>query len=81
MQTNFFSRVKDPKANSGSGNEEFHSLGFNAAKSFHMYGFKWTNSKIEWYVDGKKIRTVFKKQADLPSPDYSPMRVVANVRT
>lgn len=81
MQTNFFSRFKDPKANSGSGNEDLHSLGFNAAESYHMYGFKWIDGKIEWFVDGKKIRTVFAGQSDLPSPGYSPVRVVANVRT
>lgn len=79
LQSNYFSRYFDPSANSASGNEQWHKLDFDASSSFHMYTFKWTSSAIEWFVDGKKIRTAWGSKTRIPSPDYSPMRVVANV--
>lgn len=78
VQTNYFSRIKDPHANSGSGVERWHDLGFDAAANFHAYGYRWTHDAIEWYADGKLIRTARASESRIPSPDYSPMRIVAN---
>lgn len=79
FQSNFFSRVKDPHANSGSGAEQMHSLPFDAADSFHAYGIKWTNGYIQWYVDGQIVRHVSAAEAHIPSPQYSTMRILANI--
>lgn len=39
VQTNFFSRLYDPDANSGSGNEQQHDLGFDATQTWAAYSF------------------------------------------
>jgi endo-1,3-1,4-beta-glycanase ExoK len=78
IQTNFFSRWKDPGANSASGNEVLHHLGFNANDLFAAYAFKWTHSYIAWYVNGRPIRIVWSHERQLPSPSYSTMRIAAN---
>lgn len=79
MQSNYFSRPKVAGANSGSGNEVLHDLGFDASKQFAAYSFRWSHGKIEWFVNGKSIRTEHWK-ADKPTPlqSYSTMRVVFN---
>jgi len=41
-----------------SRNEKLVDLGFDAADSFHRYGFKWTSTGIEWFVDGQRIYSV-----------------------
>lgn len=79
FQTNFFSRVKDPYANSGSGVEVMHQLPFDAADNYHAYGIKWTNEYIEWYVDGQQYRSVSATEYHIPSPRYSTMRILANI--
>jgi len=48
VQFNFFTN-DDAYA---SRNEYVYDLGFNASADFHVYGFKWTATGIEWYVDG-----------------------------
>jgi beta-glucanase (GH16 family) len=42
-----------------SRNEILLDLGFDPTAEFHRYGFKWTASKIEWYIDGKRVYTAF----------------------
>lgn len=79
VQTNFFSRRKGQNSNSASRNEQMCDLGFDAADSLDAYGFKWTDNGIEWFVDGRKIRTAEAKKAHLSSPYYSSLRIVANV--
>lgn len=79
MQTNFYNRHKDAWANSGTGVEQWHDLGFDAAQAFHQYGFRWSRDEIVWTVDGREIRKVKKEEAYIPNPDYSPQRIAANV--
>jgi endo-1,3-1,4-beta-glycanase ExoK len=79
VQTNYFSRYFNPAANSGSGVERWHDLGFDAAQGYHVYGFKWTSGAIEWFADGNSIRTAAASETRIPSPDYSPMRICANI--
>lgn len=78
FQSNFFSRYFDKNANSGSGNEGWHDLDFDTAAGFHKYSFKWTTSGIVWWVDGVQVRNVWGGNG-VPSPNYSPMRVVGNI--
>lgn len=79
MQSNFFNRWKDRSANSGSGNEVMHDLGFNAFERYAAYEFKWTYSHCAWYVNGRPIRIEWAHEKNLPSPDYSTMRIAANI--
>ena len=38
-----------------SRNEYLLNLGFDPTAKFHRYGFKWTASRIEWYIDGRLV--------------------------
>lgn len=78
FQSNYFSRYFDKNANSGSGNEGWHPLDFDTAAGYHTYTFKWTTSGITWWADGAQVRHVGGGNG-VPSPNYSPMRVVGNV--
>jgi endo-1,3-1,4-beta-glycanase ExoK len=78
MQTNFFSRWKDPYANSASGHEMLHDLGFDATQVYAAYEFKWTRSYVAWFVNGRPVRVVWAHEVDLPSPDYTTLRIAAN---
>jgi endo-1,3-1,4-beta-glycanase ExoK len=79
FQSNYFSRYFNPNANSGSGNELWHTLDFDASQRFHMYSFKWTAKGIQWFVDGRHVRSALADQTRIPSPGYSPMRIVTNI--
>lgn len=35
-----------------------------STNNWHTYGFNWTASKIEWYIDGVKVRTYTASNAD-----------------
>ena len=39
----------------GSHNEYVVQLGFDASLAPHNYGFRWTPTGIEWYVDGNRV--------------------------
>lgn len=78
LQTNYFSRWKDPNANSGSGHEVFHELDFDTTQNFNLYTFRWNKRGIDWYVNGKHIRKV-RANHGVPNPMVSPLRIVANV--
>lgn len=80
VQTNYFSRPKIAGANSGSGNEELHDLGFDAAKEFAAYSFKWTHGNIDWFVNGRRIRSAYwQSSRPVPLQSYSTVRFVANI--
>ena len=46
------------------------NLGFDASQSFHNYGFKWTSTGIQWYVDGALVYAVSDSASD-PTPKTS----------
>jgi beta-glucanase (GH16 family) len=50
-----------------SRNEMLLGLGFDPRTTFHRYGFKWTASQIEWYVDGRLVYTAFHSTSN-PTP-------------
>jgi len=50
-----------------SRNEVLLDLGFDPAAAFHRYGFKWTATGIEWFVDGNLVYTAF-DTASNPTP-------------
>ncbi len=58
VQFNFFTNDDE----FASHNESVYGLGFDASGGFHVYGFKWTATGIEWYVDGELVYSV----ADTP---------------
>jgi beta-glucanase (GH16 family) len=41
-----------------SRNEMLLTLGFDPKAAYHRYGFKWTATGIEWYVDGNLVYSV-----------------------
>ena len=51
VQFNFF-------VNGVGGNEYMYDLGFDASEEFHTYGYRWTETSIIWYVDGKPVYKV-----------------------
>jgi len=53
-----------------SRNEYLMQLGFDATAAFHAYGFKWTSTGIDWYVDGKLVYSVFDTTGN-PTPKAS----------
>lgn len=58
----------------GVGNHEYvYDLGFDAATSFHTYGFEWQPDYITWYVDGCAVYTATE---NIPS---NPGKIMMNV--
>ena len=53
--------------NDRQGHEYLANLGFDAAAAFHTYAFKWTESGIQWYVDGHLLHSVTSTAGD-PTP-------------
>lgn len=39
-----------------------HDLGFDASEGFHTYGFKYDDNSIKFFVNGKRIRTIWTKE-------------------
>lgn len=69
MQTNFFTAKK-------GAHEKWLWLPFRAEERMHNYGFKWTQFKIEWYVDGQLNYTVWDKPDDpIPKLWQGPLRI------
>jgi hypothetical protein len=58
VQLNFWTNDDDYTSH----NEYMHALGFDASQAFHNYGFKWTSTGIDFYVDGSVVHSV----SDLP---------------
>jgi endo-1,3-1,4-beta-glycanase ExoK len=79
MQSNFFHTMSNREANSASGNEKLHKLGFDAADDFNAFTFKWDSKSIKWYANGRCVRTVNAKDTYIPTPSLSTMRIAANI--
>ena len=63
MQPNFWTN-DDAHA---SRNETLLNLGFVPSEELHRCGFKWTASKIEWYIDGGLVHAAFDSSPN-PTP-------------
>lgn len=64
-------RPREPWVNSENPNEygyvatvlhpgntaRYIKMAFNPSKDFHTYGILWLPNKVEWYIDGKLVRT------------------------
>jgi beta-glucanase (GH16 family) len=73
MQINFWT-------NGIGGHEAVVDLGFNAAQNLHHYGFKWTASGIEWYVDKVLVHAVQDSAAaPIPKAAESLQKIMMNV--
>lgn len=81
VQTNFFSRLYDPDANSGSGNEQQHDLGFDATQTWAAYSFRWRKNRIDWWVNDRLLRTqeVYEGGPAVPNPEEVRLRILANI--
>lgn len=40
------------------GNGEYHPTGFDVYDDYHNYTTLWTQDKLEWWIDGKLVRTL-----------------------
>ena len=69
VQFTFFTNGKKQK-------EYLYQLGFDAAQSFHEYGFTWLKDSITWEVDGQAVYSVSDEQYDIP---VTPGKIMANV--
>lgn len=69
LQSNYFT-------NSTGYNEKFHFPPIVPQDDFHNYGFKFTKKKIEWYANGRLIRTASR---NIPSEKDGPFRMFMNV--
>lgn len=69
VQFNFFVDGK-------GGNEYKYDLGFDASEEYHTYGFRWTESYITWYVDGKPVYRV--DETDKKTLPKTPGRMMMN---
>ncbi len=55
----------------GIGNHEYMcDLGFDASEEFHNYGFRWAETYITWFVDGKPVYRV--EKADVKDGEKFP---------
>ena len=62
------------------GHEELVPLGFDAADEFHRYGFKWTSTGIQWFVDGEQVHQVSDSEEDpTPKAEESLHKIMMNV--
>ena len=69
VQFNYF-------VNGVGGHEYMYKLGFDAAADFHTYGYRWSETYITWFVDGKPVYRVDKKGNEaFPS---APGRILLN---
>jgi len=76
FQANFWTNDDDYS----NGHEHLVDLGFDAAEDFHRYGFRWTSSGIEWYVDGTSVYSVVSTAEDpTPRADESLQKIMMNV--
>lgn len=81
VQTNFFSRLYDPNANSGSGNEQMHDVGYDVHQNYGAYSIRWREDRIDWWVNGYNVRTEFVTTdgPKLPLPHELGLKISANV--
>lgn len=76
FQANFWTNDDD----FSNGHEAIIDLGFNAADAFHRYGFRWTSTGIEWFVDGASVYQVLDSAADpTPKAAESLLKIMMNV--
>jgi endo-1,3-1,4-beta-glycanase ExoK len=62
------------------GHEHVVGLGFDASEEFHRYGFRWTATGIEWFVDGAIVFQVFDSAEDpTPRAEESLQKIMMNV--
>jgi len=60
-------------------NEALIELGFDASQQAHRYGFKWTATRIDWYVDGNLVYSALDRPDNpIPKADQSLQKVMVN---
>jgi len=76
LQANFWTNDDD----FSNGHEQLVPLGFDASLDFHRYGFRWTSTGIEWFVDGESVYEVFDSPAEpTPKAGESLQKIMMNV--
>lgn len=71
MQANYYTHGT-------GGNEYTYHPSFAMESSFNWYGFKWTSSGIEWYVNGVKVHTA---TTNTPQFEDGPLKLMLNTWT
>ena len=62
-----------------SRNEVLVDFDWDPTAKFHRYGFKWTASKIEWYIDGGLVYTAFDSKSNpIPKATESLQKIMVN---
>ena len=69
VQFNFF-------VNGKGGNEYMYDLGFDASKEYHEYGFRWEETSITWFIDGKPV---YKVTTDKTATEAANVRIVEEI--
>ncbi|MDD4179532.1 MAG: family 16 glycosylhydrolase [Candidatus Margulisbacteria bacterium] len=56
------------------------NLWFDASEDFHNYGFKWTETELAWYVDGRMVQRVTEDpntpEREIP---FAPSKIMVNL--
>ncbi len=60
-------------------NEELLYLGFDASRGAHAYGFKWTSTGIQWFIDGEMVFEALDAHAPTPKAADSLHRIMLNL--
>jgi len=76
FQANFWTNDDD----FSNGHEQLVDLGFDASEGFHRYGFRWTSTGIEWFVDGELVYKVLDTpEQPTPKAQESLQKIMMNV--
>jgi beta-glucanase (GH16 family) len=76
FQANFWTNDDD----FSNGHEQLIDLGFDASADFHRYGFRWTSTGIEWFVDGEPVYAVSDSPEEpTPKAGESLQKIMMNV--
>lgn len=57
--SNFFGKGEKESADG-----RYHDTGFNIYDDYHNYTTVWTEEKLEWWIDGERVRTLLPKDAE-----------------
>ena len=63
-----------------NGHEQLVDLPFDASEGFHRYGFRWTSTGIQWFVDGVQVYEVMDTPGEpTPKANESLQKIMMNL--
>ncbi|CAI4211248.1 unnamed protein product [Parascedosporium putredinis] len=57
--TNYFGKGEEDFTNGG-----YHEVPFDVRDDYHNYTTEWTRDRLDWYIDGRLVRTLLPKDAN-----------------